>query len=39
MKLSMFFAINGRPDDTAGIVFKGVASTNGSRNWEATASE
>jgi hypothetical protein len=36
-KLSVSFDINSAPDDLMNITFSGVANTNSSRNWEATA--
>ena len=36
-KFSLNFEINDNPNGTMWFQFKGVASTNGSRNWEATA--
>jgi hypothetical protein len=36
-KLALSFDINSAPDDYMDITFNGVANTNGSRNWEATA--
>jgi hypothetical protein len=36
-KLGLDFGINRNPDDLMYIEFSGVANTNGSRNWEATA--
>lgn len=38
-KLSLDFGINGDPNGTMWLQFKGVANANGSRNWEATASQ
>jgi hypothetical protein len=35
-KVSFSFRINQNPDDVMNVTFSGVASTNGSRNWEAT---
>jgi hypothetical protein len=36
-KIGLSFSINSKPDDLMYIRFSGVANTNGSRNWEATA--
>ena len=36
-KVNFSFRINQNPDDLVNITFNGVANTNGSRNWEATA--
>jgi hypothetical protein len=36
-KVNFSFRINQNPDDLVNITFSGVASTNGSHNWEATA--
>jgi hypothetical protein len=36
-KLGFSFRINNKPDDLMYVSFSGVANTNGSRNWEATA--
>jgi hypothetical protein len=36
-KIGLSFGINIKPDDSMYIIFGGVANTNGSRNWEATA--
>ena len=36
-KLHLSFRINNKPDDLMSVRFSGVANTNSSRNWEATA--
>jgi len=36
-KVRLMFGINDTPDGFMSVTFKGVANTNGSRNWEATA--
>jgi hypothetical protein len=36
-KVHLLFGINDTPDGFMNITFNGVANTNGSRNWEATA--
>ena len=36
-KLGFLFHINNTPDATMSVTIRGVANTNGSRNWEATA--
>jgi len=36
-KVHLLFGINDTPDGLMNVTFKGVANTNGSRNWEATA--
>ena len=38
-KIDLTFGINSTPDGFMSITFGGVANTNGSRNWEATASQ
>lgn len=38
-KLGLSFRINDNPDDFMYITFGGIANTNGSRNWEATAQQ
>ena len=38
-KVHLLFRINDKPDGFMYITFNGVANTNGSRNWEATASQ
>jgi hypothetical protein len=36
-KLHLMFQVNDNPDGNINVAFNGVANTNGSRNWEATA--
>jgi hypothetical protein len=38
-KVNVGVSINQNPDDYVWVEFRGVANTNGSRNWEATAGQ